>query len=178
MKTLKQFWKRKLDEDGFSLVELVIVIAVMAILIGIVGMTVLPQIENSRRATDAEILSALLSESMEAWTQVDACVNDMKFKVTVDVSDYSLIIAEDSEGSDADNAVYHKLLELEGVETSAGGKTGRKMKSSAGRGMEDIYIFFDAANHGGVYLSTEVIVSQGADVTPIEGFEDYEFQSR
>ena len=177
MKTLKQFWKVKKDDGGFSLVELIIVIAIMAILIGIVGMTVLPQIESARRATDAEVLSALLSESMEAWTQADACRNDMQFKVTVD-SDYGLIISEDAGGGDEARAVYDKLLELEGMDEDAGGKTNRKMKSSAGRGMEDVYIFFDTANHGGVYLSVEEIDSPDANVTPIEGFEDYEFRSR
>lgn len=177
MKTLKRFWKAKRDDRGFSMVELVIVIAIMAILIGIVGMNALPQVENARQATDAEILSALLSESLEAWTQVDACQNDMKFKVTVD-SDYGLIISEDAGGSDEARAVYNKLLELEGIEEDAGGKTDKKMKSSAGREMEDIYIFFDAVNHGGVYLSVEAIASEGADVTSITGFENYEFRSR
>ncbi len=174
---MRRFWKRKMNDGGFSMVELVIVIAIMAILIGIVGMNVIPQVENTRRATDAEVLSALLSESMAAWSQVDACRNDMQFQVTVG-SDYSLVIAADAGGGDEAQAVYDKLLELEGIEEDAGGKTGRRMSSSAGREMEDFYIFFDAANHGGVYLSTEAIASEDADVTPIEGFEGYVFRSR
>lgn len=177
MKALRQFWKRKMNDDGFSLVELVIVIAIMGILIGIVGMSVIPQVENARKATDAEVLSALLSESMEAWSQADACRNDMQFQVTVG-SDYSLIISEDAGGGDEAQTVYDKLLELEGIDDDAGGKTNRKMSSAAGRGMEDCYIFFDASNHGGVYLSPEAIASEDAGVTPIEGFEGYEFRSR
>ena len=37
---------KKLDNKGFSLIELIIVIAIMAILIGIVGTQVVPYIEK------------------------------------------------------------------------------------------------------------------------------------
>ena len=73
MKILEKLQKRlqegKKDNKGFSLVELIIVIAIMAILVGIVGMNVIPQIENSRKATDVQVLSAICTEALEAYTQ-------------------------------------------------------------------------------------------------------------
>ena len=47
--------KRKADNKGFSLVELIIVIAIMAILVGVVGTQVIPYIEKSRKAKDTQI---------------------------------------------------------------------------------------------------------------------------
>lgn len=73
MKIVEKLQKRiqegKKNNKGFSLVELIIVIAIMAILIGIVGMNVLPQIENARQSKDLQVLSAYLTESVEAVTQ-------------------------------------------------------------------------------------------------------------
>lgn len=73
MKMVEKLQKRiqegKKNNKGFSLVELIIVIAIMAILIGIVGMNVIPQIENARRSKDMQVLSAYLTEAMEAYTQ-------------------------------------------------------------------------------------------------------------
>ncbi|MBQ6094530.1 MAG: prepilin-type N-terminal cleavage/methylation domain-containing protein, partial [Lachnospiraceae bacterium] len=37
---------KKLNNKGFSLVELIIVIAIMAILVGVVGTQVIPYLEN------------------------------------------------------------------------------------------------------------------------------------
>lgn len=48
---------KKLDNKGFSLVELIIVIAIMAILVGVVGTQVIPYIEKSRQSKDLQILS-------------------------------------------------------------------------------------------------------------------------
>ena len=55
MKIMNKFQKklanRKKDNKGFSLVELIIVIAIMAILVGVVGTQVIPYIEKSRNKT-------------------------------------------------------------------------------------------------------------------------------
>lgn len=40
------------EREGFSLIELIIVIAIMAILIGVVALVVLPYLESSRESTD------------------------------------------------------------------------------------------------------------------------------
>lgn len=46
----------KMDNKGFSLVELIIVIAIMAILIGVVGSQVIPYIEKSRVSKDKNVV--------------------------------------------------------------------------------------------------------------------------
>ena len=58
---------KKLDNKGFSLIELIIVIAIMAILIGIVGTQVVPYIEKSKQAKDQQVLSSVLTNATTAF---------------------------------------------------------------------------------------------------------------
>lgn len=65
--------RKRLNNKGFSLVELIVVIAIMAILIGVVGTQVLPYIEKSRASKDEQVLSALLTDSVSAYAM---CASD------------------------------------------------------------------------------------------------------
>lgn len=49
------------EREGFSLVELIIVIAIMAILIGVVTLAVLPNIAKSKESKDITALDSILS---------------------------------------------------------------------------------------------------------------------
>lgn len=70
---------KKLNNKGFSLVELIIVIAIMAILIGVVGAQLIPYLETSRQAKDQQILSSYNTSAMTAYSraaaQIDATVD-------------------------------------------------------------------------------------------------------
>ena len=56
--------KKKLNNKGFSLVELIIVIAIMAVLIGVLAPQYLRYVEKSRESSDATIVDSIVN-SME-----------------------------------------------------------------------------------------------------------------
>ena len=68
MKLLQKMKQKKTDNKGFSLVELIIVIAIMAILVGIVGTQVVPYINNSKIAKDRELMNSFSTAAMTAYS--------------------------------------------------------------------------------------------------------------
>lgn len=59
----------KRSRDGFSLVELIIVIAIMAILIGVIALAVIPNIQRSRESKDITKLDNIMSAANIAVAQ-------------------------------------------------------------------------------------------------------------
>jgi type IV pilus assembly protein PilA len=59
----------KKDNKGFSLVELIIVIAIMAILVGIVGTQVIPYISKSKVAKDQQVLNSISTAAVAAYSE-------------------------------------------------------------------------------------------------------------
>lgn len=54
------------SNEGFSLVELIIVIAIMAILVGVVALAVIPYLEKSRESKDLQALDTIASAATTA----------------------------------------------------------------------------------------------------------------
>ena len=89
MKIMNKFQKklanRKKDNKGFSLVELIIVIAIMAILVGIVGTQVLPYLNKSKEAKDVQILNSYSTAAVSAYSMLAGELTTESGTVKVDV---------------------------------------------------------------------------------------------
>lgn len=73
----------KKDNKGFSLVELIIVIAIMAILVGVVGTQVLPYIDKSRHAKDVQVLSGLCIDATAAYSSTASELTESSYTITI-----------------------------------------------------------------------------------------------
>lgn len=72
MKECMKNYLKKVQENekkGFSLVELIIVMAIMAILVGVVASQVIPYMEKSRQSKDQQQLSAICTNMVAAIAQ-------------------------------------------------------------------------------------------------------------
>lgn len=95
MKLMSKLQKRKeelkKDNKGFSLVELIIVIAIMAILVGIVGTQVIPYIDKSRNSKDIQVLSGLCTDGMTAYSS-NAAVLDPSATYVITINSTSVAV--------------------------------------------------------------------------------------
>lgn len=132
------------DKKGFSLVELIIVMAIMAILVGVVASQVLPYMEKSRQSKDQQVLSSICTDVVSAIAQSDKAVGS--FTVAVD----SLTSAN---ANTSIASVGKQFEELHGTTTTA----SLKLKSSA-------------ATHGGsVMVEYTVTGSKGVVTVYVSG---------
>lgn len=151
---------KKLDNKGFSLIELIIVIAIMAILIGIVGTQVVPYIEKSKQAKDQQVFSGLLTSATTAFASNADTLDDTKA--------YGFTIGTAPTGApsvtDPGDKVKDEFFELAGLAktTPEGGGTASvdlatikaKLSSKAGKKVDGVMITRDA--NGKVTVSVNV----------------------
>jgi len=127
---------KKLNNKGFSLVELIIVIAIMAILVGIVGTQIIPYLENSRKAKDQQVISSWNTAAMTAYSNAAAKVNaDATYTITITAKDPCQVAMSAVSGknpvSDGVTEMTNYFKELTGIESfnisSMESKAGKKI---------------------------------------------------
>ena len=106
--------QKKMGNKGFSLVELIVVIAIMAVLVGVLAPQFLRYVEKSRQ--DGDITSI-----QQVMTAINTGVSDGKVKgdVTITISGADLSVAASGTGATLGDAL-----------TDSGLSTSMKLKSS------------------------------------------------
>lgn len=75
------------EEKGFSLVELIIVMAIMAILVGVVASQVIPYMEKSRQSKDQQQLSEVATAMVSAISESPVTVGDIPATALASLND-------------------------------------------------------------------------------------------
>ena len=102
---------RKMNNKGFSLVELIIVIAIMAVLVGVLAPAYLRYVEKSRKSADVQAIDAVMS-AMEA-AAIDPSLDFGTAKtMIVTLSESGMTI--DHDGKDSKDKVEEELEETLG----------------------------------------------------------------
>lgn len=162
MKIMNKFQKklanRKKDNKGFSLVELIIVIAIMAILVGIVGTQVIPYISKSKVAKDQQVLNSISTAAVTAYSENAEKITDSDQKITIN----------DVFGTEADDpkkSLVASIQEASGFKSSGSGANAvsaldsfKKALAAVGKDkITAVKVTYDQANHK---VTTEVVYSK------------------
>ena len=137
----------KKDNKGFSLVELIIVIAIMAILVGVVGTQVIPYINKSKLEKDRQIISSYSTAAVSAYSMVADQLTS--------TGDLTFNVYRATEGSDGEKVANQiKTLTYDAFPAD-------KFKSNECSGASDVEIKIDTTHH----TVTATVEGSGAKIT-------------
>lgn len=135
--------QKKLGNKGFSLVELIVVIAIMAVLVGVLAPTLIRNVEKSRESTDLQTLDSIRS-SVSTALSIESVNSQLSGSTST-----TLAAISGASGS--------TLLGLLNSELSDDGVIDASMKSKSGQSGD---VTIEIAADGKVIVS----VKDGSDV--------------
>ncbi|MCR5692210.1 MAG: type II secretion system GspH family protein [Eubacterium sp.] len=142
------------EREGFSLVELIIVIAIMAILIGVVALAVIPYLNKSRESKDLQALNNVLSALTSSVGTTKA-----QGSGTITIADGDTVSnGTVADGSGTASGTTQKVLDA--MEEVLGNAT-IDMQSSNADGNSIICTFDSATNKMSVKVNTTDTTSDG-----------------
>ena len=98
---MRSWVKRKRNNQGFTLIELTIVIAILAILVGILAPQYIKYVEKSRKSTDISNLEQLVKAVQVSNVDTDYYINAGRYFIMMK-TDSTIIFTDDSNINDND----------------------------------------------------------------------------
>ena len=147
--------QKKLGNKGFSLVELIVVIAIMAVLVGVLAPTLIRNVEKSRESTDLQTLDSIRSSVTTALSTEDvnkAFVSTTNPSGATSASSYTTTLAAISSAGSSGTGLLNTL----NAELNDDGVLGATLKSKVCNG-KDIKI--EISSDGKVTVKVDVAKS-------------------
>lgn len=149
----KETGKTMLGNKGFSLVELIIVIAIMAILVGVVGTQVIPYLERSRRAKDYQIFSGWNTAGMSAYS-MNADKLDAAEIYEIVVDDSGVSCTDDSLDGAAE--LIETFCDMAGLEETKANQIADVVTSREGKLVKMVKITIPVVNNVNNQIITRI----------------------
>ena len=139
----------KKNNKGFSLVELIIVIAIMAILVGVVGTQVIPYLSKSNTSKDQQIVNSFSTAAVTAFSEnAEEMPTSGKLTVNVYTGTYTKSTPKAPSASNAEAIIQEQVKILSGYNAIADlTKQFTSEAKDATNGASDIVLVFDIDNH-------------------------------
>ena len=98
--------KKKMNNKGFSLVELIIVIAIMAVLVGILAPQYIKYVERSKKSTDCQNVDVIIS-ALEVYAADPSVIaaNVLATGAKVTITTTSTVVSTTNATNNADKAL-------------------------------------------------------------------------
>lgn len=129
---------KKMNNKGFSLVELIVVIAIMAVLIGVLAPQFLKFVERGRKSTDVQNVSSMIT-AVQTYA-ADPMVTD---QLTTGTYTLSLSTTEKTIDASTTTNKIEKALDAAGIKSYG-------LKSSKWNSGSDVVITFTVGADGSV----------------------------
>lgn len=134
--------QKKMENKGFTLIELIIVMAIMAILLGIVGTQVIPYLNKAREAKDLQIINSFSTAGVSAYS-----MNAERFAGSdkVDSPDITVYFSTGKVASPSSAKEYllNDIIDLVGYTYDAAddkNTLNQAMKSTKGKTIKDVAV--------------------------------------
>lgn len=116
--------EKKMNNKGFSLVELIVVIAIMAVLVGVLAPQFIKYVEKSRQSTDVTNLDSIKTVVESYYADKEG--TDLPYEVQIDGSTKTYVVSIKKTSTDSFSA--------DTKATDQGGVTGTALKGKWTKG--------------------------------------------